>query len=191
MSGPILPSDISPAPGKGSERTRQSILQAGRELFARHGYAHTSVREVARLAEANVALINRYFGSKEGLFRAVVDDAISIAPMLDIPLDRFGEEVAKRFFAAEDTLGPLAMTALSVADPVAHDIASDIVHARVVLPLAAYLGEPHGLSRASRLIMLWSGFALGLRLMPKIAASQPEVTERWLGQAIQAIVDEA
>ncbi|WP_433622173.1 TetR/AcrR family transcriptional regulator [Nocardia sp. CA-120079] len=59
-----------------SARTRQRLLDAARHRFARNGYAGTPVREVADEAGVNVALINRYFGSKEGLFAACLTEAI-------------------------------------------------------------------------------------------------------------------
>lgn len=52
--------------------TRRSLLQAARLRFARDGYAATTVRDIAADAGVNVALINRYFGSKEGLFEACI-----------------------------------------------------------------------------------------------------------------------
>jgi len=61
-----------------ADSTRQRLLQAARRRFARGGYSGTTVREIAADAGVNVALINRYFTSKEGLFeaclRGVVDD---------------------------------------------------------------------------------------------------------------------
>jgi len=48
-----------------------------RNRFARNGYAATTVRDVADEAGVNVALINRYFTSKEGLFRACLTFAAS------------------------------------------------------------------------------------------------------------------
>ncbi len=53
-----------------AEQTRHSLIEAARARFARHGYAATTVREIAKDAGVNVALINRYFESKEGLFEA-------------------------------------------------------------------------------------------------------------------------
>ncbi|MEK8106025.1 TetR family transcriptional regulator [Micromonospora sp. M12] len=50
--------------------TRQLLLGAARERFARDGYAATTVRDIADDAGVNVALISRYFTSKEGLFEA-------------------------------------------------------------------------------------------------------------------------
>lgn len=53
------------------ERTRGKILAAAEREFAEKGYDLTSVREISRRAGVNVALANRYFGSKEGLYRTV------------------------------------------------------------------------------------------------------------------------
>jgi AcrR family transcriptional regulator len=50
--------------------TRQLLLDAARRRFAADGYTATSVRDIAAEAGVNVALISRYFESKEGLFRA-------------------------------------------------------------------------------------------------------------------------
>ncbi|MET8360034.1 TetR family transcriptional regulator [Micromonospora sp. NPDC005171] len=50
--------------------TRQLLLNAARQRFARDGYAATTVRDIADDAGVNVALISRYFTSKEGLFEA-------------------------------------------------------------------------------------------------------------------------
>ncbi|WP_081844421.1 TetR/AcrR family transcriptional regulator [Cellulomonas sp. URHE0023] len=53
-----------------ADGTRQLLLAAGRRRFATEGYAATTVRHIADDAGVNVALINRYFTSKEGLFEA-------------------------------------------------------------------------------------------------------------------------
>lgn len=55
--------------------TRRSLLSAGRRRFAEDGYSSTKVRDIAADAGVNVALINRYFTSKEGLFEACLATA--------------------------------------------------------------------------------------------------------------------
>lgn len=55
--------------------TRQRILETAMNLFALKGYDGTSIREIARIAEANVAAINYHFQSKENL-RQVIQDHI-------------------------------------------------------------------------------------------------------------------
>nr|BFE81296.1 hypothetical protein GCM10020093_038970 [Planobispora longispora] len=54
------------------EGTRQRILDAARGLFAELGYDHVTMRLIAAEAGANIALINRYFGSKRELFAEVL-----------------------------------------------------------------------------------------------------------------------
>lgn len=58
---------------KDAAATRLALVQAARRRFAFDGYRATTVRDIAADAGVNVALINRYFVSKEGLFRACLD----------------------------------------------------------------------------------------------------------------------
>ncbi|MER5435184.1 TetR family transcriptional regulator [Streptomyces sp. NPDC002588] len=55
--------------------TRQALLEAARGRFTRLGYDRTTLRDVAADAGVNLALIKRYFGSKEGLFKAALATA--------------------------------------------------------------------------------------------------------------------
>lgn len=52
--------------------TRERILDAAESLFIEHGFAATSLRAIATLAEVNLAATNYHFGSKMGLLAAVV-----------------------------------------------------------------------------------------------------------------------
>lgn len=52
--------------------TRAAILDAARRRFARDSYDNVGLREVAADAGVDAALISRYFGSKEDLFRDVL-----------------------------------------------------------------------------------------------------------------------
>lgn len=54
-----------------SQSTRSRILDAAEQLFARHGFAATSLRTITAAADANLAAVNYHFGSKERLIAAV------------------------------------------------------------------------------------------------------------------------
>jgi AcrR family transcriptional regulator len=49
------------------DSTRDRIIVAAEELFARTGVARTSLRAITALARVNLAAVNYHFGSKEGL----------------------------------------------------------------------------------------------------------------------------
>lgn len=51
--------------------TRDRILDAAETLFVEHGIEATSMRMIARLAQANLAAANYHFGSKEALIQEV------------------------------------------------------------------------------------------------------------------------
>lgn len=51
--------------------SRARLVEAATELFVKKGFRDVSIREVARQAGANSALIAYYFGDKEGLFKEV------------------------------------------------------------------------------------------------------------------------
>jgi AcrR family transcriptional regulator len=48
------------------------VLNAARRLFAKNGYAQTSIRAIAAEADVNHALVVTYFGGKEALFMEAV-----------------------------------------------------------------------------------------------------------------------
>ena len=57
--------------------TRAAILTAAREVFARRGFAGTSVREVAEEAKVNKAMIYYHFDDKVDLYRAVLSHSFA------------------------------------------------------------------------------------------------------------------
>src|SRR5437763_16134571 len=58
-----------------SSETAARILQAAYRRLASDGYAHLNMRDVAAEAGVNHALIHYYFGSKDQLVIAVLDEA--------------------------------------------------------------------------------------------------------------------
>ena len=53
--------------------TKTRLLDAAEQLFAEHGIAETSLRDITTHAEANLAAVNYHFGGKDGLLAAVFD----------------------------------------------------------------------------------------------------------------------
>ena len=70
-AGPAVAAAAAPV----VHETKARILEAAFQRLAREGYASLSVREIARDAGVNYALINYHFESKDKLVIAVLDEA--------------------------------------------------------------------------------------------------------------------
>jgi AcrR family transcriptional regulator len=103
--------------------TRRRLLHAGRRRFALYGYERTTLRQIAADAGVNLALIKRYFGSKEGLFEA----ALSAAPDQMAELDDIvGDQARLAEFLSRELAtetwpetgeNPILLLLRSAADP--------------------------------------------------------------------------
>lgn len=131
---------------KSALKTRAAMLDAARQRFLRESYENVGLRDIARDVGVDVALVSRYFGSKEELFREVLrhdhDDhkfEIDVAPE-ELPAylthlfqekdDEEDREHAER----------LIMVLRSASSPQAAAIGHDIIHNDVLDPLAELLG---------------------------------------------------
>ncbi len=57
-----------------AQATRKAILKAATKVFARYGYDGGSVEKISKAAKSYDRMIYYYFGSKEGLFIAVLEE---------------------------------------------------------------------------------------------------------------------
>jgi AcrR family transcriptional regulator len=81
--------------GRDAALTRAALVRAARRRFAMRGFRATTVRDIAADAGVNVALINRYFGSKGGLFEACLRGTVQeLGPVDGTP--RLGVDEAIR-----------------------------------------------------------------------------------------------
>ena len=67
--------------GAQDQQVRRELLAVARGLFAQQGYEAVSTRTVALAAGVNPAMIHYYFGSKQGLYEAMLADAF--APLVE------------------------------------------------------------------------------------------------------------
>src|SRR5271169_5423013 len=86
--------------------TRQAILVSARRAFARAGYDGVGLREIAQGAGVTAMMVNRYFGSKERLFKEVVAGAIATPSILtceNIASPTLGRDIAAALVARTET----------------------------------------------------------------------------------------
>lgn len=70
---------------KDGRDTRERLLEVASRVFAEKGYQATTIAQVCKAAQANVAAVNYHFGSKDGLYakvwRSAFDLSLEIYPL--------------------------------------------------------------------------------------------------------------
>lgn len=146
--------------------TRESILSAAMSAFTERGYRAVTVRDVARDAGVDPALVVRYFGGKAGLFAAglaaTADDDLArilTGPLEDVPAALGAHLAAKRDADA------FAMLVLSADDADGRrslaGLAEDALEGPLVALLTAAGRAPEDARRRARAVtMVMVGSAL-------------------------------
>ncbi|GAA2581027.1 TetR/AcrR family transcriptional regulator [Winogradskya consettensis] len=180
--GPVMP--VAPGratiPGtrrpRDAERTRAQLLAVATGRFARNGYATTTVRDIADDAGVNVALISRYFTSKEGLFEACLAEAVTEVrrDSDDTPLDRIAAALAHKIAGPdrEDRLPERFLLLLrSSGDQHAEDMRLGVLRTISERMASAAAGHDDGSALLRAQIVLSA--ALGIILMRGSLGLQP------------------
>ena len=91
----------------GRSGTREAILTAARESFTASGYDQASIRDIARRAGVDPALVHHYFGTKQELFAEAIDLPMDLATVLEAFVggdrERIGERVVGLMLSVWDT----------------------------------------------------------------------------------------
>jgi TetR/AcrR family transcriptional regulator len=61
-----------------SEKTKHTVLKAALKIFAQEGFSRAKLRDIATLAGTTHSLIRHHFGSKDDLWKAVVDYGLDL-----------------------------------------------------------------------------------------------------------------
>jgi AcrR family transcriptional regulator len=191
--------DTPPRRPRNAAATRQAILQSARQAFARGGYDGVGVREIAAGAGVTAMLINRYFGSKEQLFAAVVADTLVRPVILTEENIRAPERGKTMATALVDLTAPTA-TPLdgflimfhSASSQVANEINRDQIVRHHYKNLVESLTGDLAPERAALALSIVAGVQV-LRQMiglPALAQADPADLAKLLGPLFQALIDE-
>jgi AcrR family transcriptional regulator len=90
--------------------TRSALVAAARAVFAEQGYDGATVRSIATRAGVDAAMVNHWFGGKEGLFaEAILDLPIKPNDILALlhagPVDELGPRIVRTFLTVWDDTG--------------------------------------------------------------------------------------
>lgn len=99
------------------EDTKAALVAAAREVFVEKGYDGATVRAIAAKAGVDAAMVNHWFGGKDGLFTQAVlqlpfDPAEILKRILDGPAEEAGERIIRTFLTVWDATGGGTFAAL-------------------------------------------------------------------------------
>lgn len=186
---------------KKSELTREAILESARAAFLTHGYDQVGVREIGAEAGVNCALVNRYFGSKLGLFREVLTDETDYSALYAVPIAQLGQRLAE--FVVSGTAPTASGEPLSIEPqrillfirsvgcPEALPALREAFTRKMVAPLAAVLPGPQAQEKAALIASHLCGFILIHRMVGAACMLQADrqVMTRQLALSLQSIID--
>lgn len=175
-------------------KTRQRILEAAQRCFSKKSFDATGVREIAADAGVNIALLNRYFGSKERLFEEAVAKAIQIDDLLVEDKSTFGARTAGAMLINDFVgvaLDPTRAFVNSLGSPVVGERLRASISDRLLPRIASWIDGEHAEQRAALIFSTLLGFDI-LRRMAKLAALDPEhrdTIEKMCAATLQKYVD--
>jgi AcrR family transcriptional regulator len=180
----------------GTPATRSRILAAARESFSERGFDGASIRDVARRASVDPALVHHYFGTKQRLFVAAmewpVDPAILLPAIAAGDPSRVGERLARLIVdlwenpAVQPIVVGLIRSAAS--DPVAAAMLRELIVTGPFASLTELVGGPDAGLRASLVGSQLVGLAFAryvVRVEP-LASADRETLVRALAPTLQA-----
>lgn len=156
--------------------TRAAILDAASQRFTNESYEQVGMRDIARDVGVDPALISRYFGSKEELFRAVLDDCDG-KELMEGDRATFGERMADDLVygpAKEEDLAWLLIMLRSASSPKAAEIVQQSAAESFYRPFSEWVGGEDGAIRARIVAGLLMGIAVGRDLSGGINLSADE-----------------
>ncbi len=177
---------------------RREILAAAKVRFAQDNYDRVGLRQIAMDVGVDVALVARYFGSKEKLFDEVLNRTLSIEPILrEAKRESFGADMARKLMgsathSAEREYFMLLLRASTA--PAALERVHRKVDTLLIGPMADWLGGRDAALRTKLLITIMTGMSVQSLITTGVASLTRQdlrLFERITARAMQRIVDDA
>jgi AcrR family transcriptional regulator len=172
--------------------TRRRILAAAGELFSARGYEDVTIRDIAAAADADPALVIRYFKSKNDLFVLVrqPDLQLTAAPG-QLPT---AENVTRALVELSLAQGTRLFDVTAVGRPEATELLQEQMETKLVQPLM----DAFGLAPAGRVqieaiaaIVVGAGFMRHRMEAPGLRPLDAGQLTELLTPAVQALLDSA
>lgn len=152
-----------------SEATKARILHAAAVKFSQKSYDNTSTREIGELAKANIGLLNRYFGSKEELFRQAVIPALTVAPNLTDDRSKTAEHLGtitmQKAKTGTEEFDPMKAILLSLGSDTAGPMIREALTTKVIGEIRDHIGGKDAETRAALIAAILFGVDAIFRVM--------------------------
>lgn len=189
-----LASDRPLARKRDADATRAAILAAAKTHFARSGYEGGYLRDIAADAGVDAALINRYFGGKDGLFAAALKDSIRPDAISQWERQTFGRDIAKMManhaHHDNDRMHAFQFLLRAATSPATAPLLNEAVQDRFMAPIRAWIGGERAEARARIVASIFIGLLVErlIRDEPLANTERDAFIER-TGELLQALVD--
>ena len=172
--------------------TRRRILAAAGELFSARGYEGVTIRDIAAAADADPALVIRYFTSKNDLFVLVRQPDLQLTPAPGQPLT--AQNVTRALVELSLAQGARLFDVTAVGRPEATELLQDQMETKLVRPLM----DAFGLAPAGRVqieaiaaLVVGAGFMRYRMEAPGLRPLDAGQLTELLTPAVQALIDTA
>ena len=164
----------------GRSGTREAILASARESFTASGYDGASIRDIAKRADVDPALVHHYYGSKQKLFIAAVELPVDIPAVLDQVLagerDQVGERIVGMLLLVWDRQVDRSPLIALVRSAVSSDEAARMLREFLVSVLFTKIAERLGLADARLRASLAASQIIGLMIARYVVRIEPLAT---------------
>jgi len=153
-----------------SQATRADIMEAATSAFLSRGYGDVGLREIARVAGVDPAMINRYYGSKDALFRAVLARCSQPPEFLDGARAGFGKRIATALLQEQPPVGDFGrflVVMRSMGSIRAIGAIREIVEEQMVVHLRQWIGGARADTQARLAIGVILGMAMSCEIAPQ------------------------
>ncbi|MGP3958845.1 TetR/AcrR family transcriptional regulator [Nonomuraea sp. 3N208] len=179
---------------------RQRIVEAAAARFGAEGFQRATIRAIAVDAGVDPAMIHYFFGSKQGLYEAVLNryspQRDPVGELLSEGVEHFGERLVRRFLEvteggdAADGVGALTRLAVTDREPAAK--LREFIENEFAGSLAKHLDLPDAHLRASLIGAQLAGLAVARHLLgvEPLASASTETLVTLMAPVIQRLITE-